>query len=131
MTSTTAYLCSRVFDGEKIHANAALLVEDGKVAGLLSADQVPVGVETVDLGDGILAPGLIDLHGHYDEAAMLMAVDPDLTALPNGVTTGVDAGSVGFANYRGLEMVMERSVVDVYSFLHIGAVGLSLLVVGF
>jgi len=27
-----------------------------------------------------------------------------------------------------LEMVMERSVVDVYSFLHIGAVGLSLLV---
>ena len=59
---------------------------------------------------------------------MLMAVDPDSSALPNGVTTGVDAGSVGFANYRGLEMVMERSIVDVYSFLHIGAVGLSLLV---
>ncbi|CTQ42149.1 N-acetylglucosamine-6-phosphate deacetylase [Roseibium aggregatum] len=71
MTSTTAYLCSRVFDGEKIHANAALLVEDGKVAGLLSADQVPVGVETVDLGDGILAPGLIDLQVNGGGGLML------------------------------------------------------------
>ncbi|AMN53581.1 N-acetylglucosamine-6-phosphate deacetylase [Labrenzia sp. CP4] len=71
MTSTTAYLCSRVFDGEKIHANAALLVEDGKVAGLLSADKVPVGVETVDLGDGILAPGLIDLQVNGGGGLML------------------------------------------------------------
>lgn len=71
MTSTTAYLCSRVFDGEKIHANAALLVEDGKVAGLLWADQVPVGVETVDLGDGILAPGLIDLQVNGGGGLML------------------------------------------------------------
>lgn len=71
MTSTTAYLCSRVFDGEKIHANAALLVEDGKVTGLLSADQVPVGVETVDLGDGILAPGLIDLQVNGGGGLML------------------------------------------------------------
>ncbi|WP_297842246.1 N-acetylglucosamine-6-phosphate deacetylase [uncultured Roseibium sp.] len=71
MTSRTAYLCSRVFDGEKIHANAALLVEGGKVAGLLSADQVPVGVETVDLGDGILAPGLIDLQVNGGGGLML------------------------------------------------------------
>ncbi|GAB2187075.1 N-acetylglucosamine-6-phosphate deacetylase [Roseibium sp. LAB1] len=71
MTSTTAYLSSRVFDGEKIHANTALLVGDGKVAGLCLKDQVPDGVETVDLGEGILTPGLIDLQVNGGGGLML------------------------------------------------------------
>ncbi|MEE4013853.1 N-acetylglucosamine-6-phosphate deacetylase [Roseibium sp. FZY0029] len=71
MTSTTAYLCSRVFDGEKIHANAALLVEEGKVAGLCPVDQVQAGTETQDLGDGLLTPGLIDLQVNGGGGLML------------------------------------------------------------
>jgi N-acetylglucosamine-6-phosphate deacetylase len=71
MTSRTAYLCSRVFDGEKIHANTALLVEDGKVAGLCPAAQVPAGVASKDLGDGLLTPGLIDLQVNGGGGLML------------------------------------------------------------
>lgn len=71
MTSTTAYLSSRVFDGEKIHANTALLVDDGKVAGLCLKDRVPDGVETVDLGEGILTPGLVDLQVNGGGGLML------------------------------------------------------------
>ena len=71
MTSTTAYLSSRVFDGEKIHANTALLVGDGKVAGLCLKERVPDGVETVDLGEGILTPGLIDLQVNGGGGLML------------------------------------------------------------
>lgn len=112
-----------------IEAKKDIAFKDGKVSQVSDHIDVGTAVNVANISGKTVTPGLIDLHGHYDQAAMIMAVDPDSTALPNGVTTGVDAGSVGFANYRGLEMVMERSTVDVYSFLHIGAVGLSLLVV--
>ncbi|TYC65859.1 N-acetylglucosamine-6-phosphate deacetylase [Stappia sp. BW2] len=71
MTSRTAYLCSQVFDGEKIHANTALLVEEGKVAGLCPAEQVPAGMASKDLGDGLLTPGLIDLQVNGGGGLML------------------------------------------------------------
>lgn len=71
MTSRTAYLCSRVFDGEKIHANTALLVENGEVAGLCPAEQVPPGVASKDLGDGLLTPGLIDIQVNGGGGLML------------------------------------------------------------
>jgi dihydroorotase len=114
--------------GQGIERKKDVAFKDGKVSQVADHIDPSDAVTSVNLDGKFVTPGLIDLHGHYDQAAMVMAVDPDSSALPNGVTTGVDAGSVGFANYRGLEMVMERSIVDVYSFLHIGAVGLSLLV---
>ncbi|MHA7772682.1 N-acetylglucosamine-6-phosphate deacetylase [Roseibium sp. M-1] len=71
MTGSTAYLCSRIFDGETFHLNAALLVRDGRVGGLCSQDVLQAGVETVDLGEGLLTPGLIDLQVNGGGGLML------------------------------------------------------------
>lgn len=63
--SRTAFVNARLFDpASGLDAPGALLVEGGEIADLgarLFADGVPDGVETVDCGGRILAPGLIDM----------------------------------------------------------------------
>ncbi|MFL5393151.1 MAG: amidohydrolase family protein [Myxococcales bacterium] len=55
---------ARVFDGEKMVAGAAVLVE-GKDIAAIGPDLSPAtGTEVVDLGDATLLPGLIDAHVH-------------------------------------------------------------------
>lgn len=71
MTGQTAYRCNRVFDGDRIHRNAALLVEGSLIAGVCAADEVSADASRVDLGDGILAPGLIDLQVNGGGGLML------------------------------------------------------------
>jgi N-acetylglucosamine-6-phosphate deacetylase len=71
MTTTTAYLCSRIFDGEAIHSNLGLEVSGGQVIGLCSRDNLPSDTQTVDLGDGLLTPGLIDLQVNGGGGLML------------------------------------------------------------
>ncbi|MCX2722858.1 N-acetylglucosamine-6-phosphate deacetylase [Roseibium salinum] len=71
MTGMTAYRCSRIFDGEKIHRDAALLVEGGVVAGLCPVEDLPGAITSVDLGEGVLSPGLIDLQVNGGGGLML------------------------------------------------------------
>jgi N-acetylglucosamine-6-phosphate deacetylase len=49
-----------VFDGARLHAGAALVVEDGRVAAIIPPDEAPAGVR-VQLDGGVLAPGFVDL----------------------------------------------------------------------
>jgi N-acetylglucosamine-6-phosphate deacetylase len=49
-----------VFDGARLHAGAALVVEDGRVAAIIPPDEAPAGVG-VQLDGGVLAPGFVDL----------------------------------------------------------------------
>jgi N-acetylglucosamine-6-phosphate deacetylase len=71
MTDRAAYICRRVFDGEKIHSNAALLVEEGRVSRVSSPSDIPEGFSQVELGEGILSPGLIDLQVNGGGGLML------------------------------------------------------------
>ena len=49
-----------IFDGDRLHATSALVVEDGRVVGIVPTDEAPRG-ERVLLAGGTLAPGFIDL----------------------------------------------------------------------
>ena len=60
MTGRYALTGARIFDGEEWHDDAALVVGDGIVEGVMSAD-FPTDVQRVALHGGILAPGFIDL----------------------------------------------------------------------
>lgn len=61
MTAATAYQCEQVFDGNRLHCDTSLVVRDGLVQGLVPNAQLEADVDRIDLGGGILAPGLIDL----------------------------------------------------------------------
>jgi len=71
MTSTTAFQCQRVFDGTSLHQDTALIVRDGVIEGLVPNARLDPDMDRVDLGSGILAPGLIDLQVNGGGGLML------------------------------------------------------------
>lgn len=106
-----AYRADRLIDGvsDGMVEDAAVLVEDGRIASIGPAGELSGDVETVDLGDATLLPGLIDAHVHLvwsasAEPHSLVESEPrTVTALrcaanmrkhlEAGVTTVRDVGS--------------------------------------
>ena len=84
----------------------------------------PAGCPDVrDVAGKYVCPGLIDLHGHWYEGN-LYGVDP-LMCLNHGVTTAVDAGSTGYANFPEFRRtVLDRCLTNVLAFVHISFMGL-------
>jgi N-acetylglucosamine-6-phosphate deacetylase len=62
----TLLLAKQLFTPHEAFENAALLVEDGLITavGSRSAVEAPASTKTIDFGDAVLAPGLIDIHVH-------------------------------------------------------------------
>lgn len=56
-----AFIAKQIFDGTAIRNNIAILVEDGKVKALVSADEIPGNFLVRDFKDHLLAPAFIDL----------------------------------------------------------------------
>jgi N-acetylglucosamine-6-phosphate deacetylase len=56
----TAFCGARLFDGERMIEDHALLVEGGAIAGLARLAEIPARAVRHALGGGVLAPGLID-----------------------------------------------------------------------
>ena len=51
--------------------------------------------EQVEFPDGLLLPGLVDLHAHPATSGSKYGVDPDVEFLPRGVTTVLSQGDAG------------------------------------
>src|SRR3954470_15054827 len=54
----TAYVGARIFDGDRWHDDAALIVAEGKIS---SIGAVPAGAAVARLDGGTIVPGFIDL----------------------------------------------------------------------
>ena len=76
MTDTTAFRAARIFDGTDWHDEAALLVQDGRVAGIVPASAVPDAQPV----DGAIVPGLIDLQANGG-GGVLWNNDPSAAAI--------------------------------------------------
>jgi len=106
---------ARLLDVEagRVLADALVLVEGERIAAV-NPEELPAGVEVLDLGDRCLVPGLIDCHTHLTgdlegdwvgrearedaaEAALRGAMHARTTLLA-GFTTVRDVGSIGFAD---------------------------------
>lgn len=75
---------ARVFDGERVHPVADVLVADGRIVAVGFLADEHRGVPRIDAAGGTLLPGLIDAHTHTRDVAQLRR------ALRFGVTTVLD-----------------------------------------
>jgi N-acetylglucosamine-6-phosphate deacetylase len=77
--SAQIFTGARVFDGDRLHGDAVLVVDDGRVAAILPPDEAPAG-DRVRLGGGWLGPGFVDLQVNGGGGVMLND-RPDLEGL--------------------------------------------------
>lgn len=61
MSKVFAITAPRIFDGEKWHDNAAIVVESEQVRSIVPLADVPADMEVERLDEGFLAPGFVDL----------------------------------------------------------------------
>ncbi len=62
--SPLALINGRFVLPDKIVAGQALLIEDGRIVGLVDEDTLSAGIERIDAGGRLVTPGLIDIHTH-------------------------------------------------------------------
>jgi len=110
-----------------INGRRDIAFKDGLVAHIAERIDPILAAISVDVAGKLITPGLIDLHGHFFHGGTGSAVSADQNCLSAGTTTGVDAGSAGFANYQAMrDYVFPAHRTRLLAFLHIGAGGLTL-----
>jgi dihydroorotase len=74
-------------------------VETGSGTRAEAGDLASVDAEkTLNFDDGVLLPGLVDLHAHPAASGSKFGIDPDVCLLPKGSTTVLSQGDAGARN---------------------------------
>ena len=90
-----------------------------------AAGEASDAAATIDARSCLVLPGLIDFHAHLYAGGTESGVHADSALLPMGVTTAVDAGSCGSANYESfVRTAVATSQVRIFSFINISPGGL-------
>jgi dihydroorotase len=109
---------------QKISTVMDVAVKGDKIASVAANIPASDARGVLEASGKIVTAGLIDAHGHVYDGGITVSIDPDLVGIPRGVTTIVDAGSAGAANFAGFrKYVIERAHTRIYSLLNIGMNG--------
>ena len=100
-----------------------ILVCDNKIVDIAEDDEIQVE-EIIDAEGYIVTPGLIDNHTHLYEGGTELGFTPDISLLPMGVTTAVDAGSAGSATFEAfMQSVILRSKMRIFCNINVSSMG--------
>ena len=100
-------------------------IKDGTVARI-GSDISAHAARTIDATGLYVVPGLIDLHTHVFTAMTSLSVPADPTALKTGVTTMVDCGTAGAANFAGFRRYcVESANCRILAAVNIATIGLA------
>ncbi|MBI2506429.1 MAG: amidohydrolase/deacetylase family metallohydrolase [Candidatus Latescibacteria bacterium] len=100
-------------------------IAQGKIAAVEPRIEGPAR-ERIDLSGLILTSGWIDIHAHIYPGATTWGIQADALCLATGVTTIVDAGSAGWANFIGFrDYIAARARTRMLAFVHISGIGLT------
>lgn len=98
-----------------------IAIKDRKI---VNAEEVTDANQIFDAANCIVTSGLIDFHTHVFVFSSEIAVSPESQCFPTGVTTVVDAGSAGVANYLSFYAATKFSKVRQFSYLHASSCGI-------
>ena len=121
----------RVFDpGRQIDTVADVAITERLISKIGRGIDPRRAANVVDASGALVVPGLIDLHTHVAGPLRKIGDDdlylePDIAGVLGGVTTVVDAGSVGAYNLGGFaRFVVPACATRVISFLHAATLGI-------
>jgi len=105
-----------------------IAVSDGKIAAVQADIPASEARRVVEVkGDNrYVVPGLLDIHTHVGYGATtagvgMSCIDPDIAGVISGVTTVLDAGSVGIANVGVFDKhIIPNAKTRVVCFLNLG-----------
>lgn len=102
-----------------------LIGADGHVVAVGPGLPAPAEARRVEAEGAYISPGWVDLHTHIWFGGTDISIRAATCGLERGVTTVVDAGSAGEANFHGLrEYVIDPARERIRAFLNIGSIGL-------
>src|SRR4051794_8342962 len=89
----------RVYSAEPgLDGPGAVAISEGRIVASGADALGRSAARTIDLGDAVLLPGLVDLHAHPDKRTKdgsRYGVDPDVHLLARGTTTALSQGDAG------------------------------------
>lgn len=109
-----------------LHERRDVAVQDGKIAAVEASIARTEARRVVDVSGKLVTPGLIDVHAHVSGGITLNGLPPDVAGVRAGVTTIVDAGTTGCANFSGFaQYVLPNAHTEIIPLLHICQTGLA------
>jgi dihydroorotase len=109
--------------GQGIDAILDVGITQGRISAIGKDLPAADCLQVKDARGSYLCPGLVDLHGHWYEGD-LYGIDPRI-CLDHGVTTAVDAGSTGYANFPAFRReTIDKCPINLFAFVHISFMGL-------
>ncbi len=119
----------RVIDpGSGVDAMLDIAVSGDRIVAIGNRLNTLEATRIIDATGKIVVPGLIDVHAHVYHHGIAVGLDPDLAGVRSGVTTLVDAGSAGSANYSGFHHhVIQSARTRVLTNIPIARTGLAFI----
>lgn len=100
-------------------------INDGRIATVDAGIDPATAREVIDASEGIVTPGLVDLHTHVYWGATFWGIEADPVAARTGVTTWLDVGSSGAYSWPGFRRyIAEPSKTRIYGLLNLSSIGL-------
>lgn len=111
---------------EDVVGVADLAIAGGRIAARGPNLAGSAATREIDVSGQYVVPGLIDLHTHVYRGGTPIACRVDVDCLGKGVTTSIDAGSAGAANFGGLrDWVIYTAQSRVLAFVNLSGIGLT------
>lgn len=94
--------------------------------GIIEADikENIIAEQEINAEGYFLSAGWVDSHVHVFDGGTEAGLHPDVNLIPMGITSVIDAGSCGFANWKIFkDNIVDKSILDIYYSLNVSPCG--------